>query len=86
MWFTTEQGLDGPVYGAADQWNGVGVFFDSFDNDGKVSVYLIGLGITRYLAIRYYHNILPMITILSQYSDSAIIDIYCKKFPQFKYY
>uniref|UniRef100_A0A671VGI9 Lectin, mannose-binding, 1 n=1 Tax=Sparus aurata TaxID=8175 RepID=A0A671VGI9_SPAAU len=35
MWFTTEQGLDGPVYGAADQWNGVGVFFDSFDNDGK---------------------------------------------------
>ena len=39
MWFTTEQGLDGPVYGAADQWNGVGVFFDSFDNDGKVSMY-----------------------------------------------
>ncbi|CAN9504282.1 unnamed protein product [Ophioblennius macclurei] len=35
MWFTTEQGLDGPVYGASDQWNGVGVFFDSFDNDGK---------------------------------------------------
>ncbi|KAJ4926047.1 hypothetical protein JOQ06_008231 [Pogonophryne albipinna] len=35
MWFTTEQGLDGPVYGAADQWNGVGVFFDTFDNDGK---------------------------------------------------
>uniref|UniRef100_A0A1A8I710 Lectin, mannose-binding, 1 n=1 Tax=Nothobranchius kuhntae TaxID=321403 RepID=A0A1A8I710_NOTKU len=35
VWFTTEQGLDGPVYGAADQWNGVGVFFDSFDNDGK---------------------------------------------------
>lgn len=38
MWFTAEQGLDGPVYGAADQWNGVGVFFDSFDNDGKVGV------------------------------------------------
>lgn len=36
MWFTAEQGLDGPVYGAADQWNGIGVFFDSFDNDGKV--------------------------------------------------
>ncbi|XP_074546441.1 protein ERGIC-53 [Halichoeres trimaculatus] len=35
MWFTAEQGLDGPVYGAADKWNGVGVFFDSFDNDGK---------------------------------------------------
>lgn len=38
VWFTAEQGLDGPVYGAADQWNGIGVFFDSFDNDGKVGV------------------------------------------------
>lgn len=38
VWFTSEQGLDGPVYGAADQWNGIGVFFDSFDNDGKVGV------------------------------------------------
>uniref|UniRef100_A0A8D3A024 Lectin, mannose-binding, 1 n=1 Tax=Scophthalmus maximus TaxID=52904 RepID=A0A8D3A024_SCOMX len=35
LWFTTEQGLDGPVYGAADRWNGLGIFFDSFDNDGK---------------------------------------------------
>lgn len=35
LWFTKEQGLDGPVYGAADSWNGVGIFFDSFDNDGK---------------------------------------------------
>lgn len=40
MWFTTEQGLDGPVYGAADKWNGVGIFFDSFDNDGKVCVFV----------------------------------------------
>ena len=36
---------------------------------------LLGLGITRYLAIRYYHDILPTITIISRYSDSAIIDI-----------
>ncbi|CAB1352031.1 unnamed protein product, partial [Coregonus sp. 'balchen'] len=35
IWFTTAQGLDGPVYGAADNWNGLGIFFDSFDNDGK---------------------------------------------------
>lgn len=41
MWFTSEQGLDGPVYGAADTWNGIGVFFDSFDNDGKVYVIFI---------------------------------------------
>ena len=24
------------MFGSADTWNGVGVFFDSFDNDGKV--------------------------------------------------
>uniref|UniRef100_A0A8C9SNG4 Lectin, mannose-binding, 1 n=1 Tax=Scleropages formosus TaxID=113540 RepID=A0A8C9SNG4_SCLFO len=35
IWFTSGQGLEGPVYGAADSWNGVGIFFDSFDNDGK---------------------------------------------------
>nr|XP_028604220.1 protein ERGIC-53 [Podarcis muralis] len=35
VWFTEEQGLDGPVFGAADNWNGVGIFFDSFDNDAK---------------------------------------------------
>ncbi|MEE6457937.1 hypothetical protein FKM82_000110 [Ascaphus truei] len=35
IWFTSEQGLDGNVYGASDSWNGVGIFFDSFDNDGK---------------------------------------------------
>ncbi|NWI88752.1 LMAN1 protein, partial [Pitta sordida] len=35
IWYTEEQGLEGPVFGAADKWNGVGIFFDSFDNDGK---------------------------------------------------
>ncbi|KAM3938327.1 protein ERGIC-53 isoform 1-T1 [Leptodactylus fuscus] len=35
IWFTSGQGLEGNVYGAADSWNGVGIFFDSFDNDGK---------------------------------------------------
>lgn len=39
IWFTASQGLEGPVYGAADQWNGVGIFFDSFDNDGKVNAH-----------------------------------------------
>ncbi|KAM4808994.1 protein ERGIC-53 [Rhinophrynus dorsalis] len=35
IWYTSSQGLEGNVYGAADSWNGVGIFFDSFDNDGK---------------------------------------------------
>ena len=40
-----------------------------------VSYLGLGLGITRYPTIRYYHDILPTITIISRYSDSAIIDI-----------
>ncbi|CAJ0931820.1 unnamed protein product [Ranitomeya imitator] len=36
IWYTAAQGLAGNVYGSADTWNGVGIFFDSFDNDGKV--------------------------------------------------
>ncbi|XP_028915699.1 protein ERGIC-53 [Ornithorhynchus anatinus] len=35
IWYTEAQGLEGPVFGGADSWNGVGIFFDSFDNDGK---------------------------------------------------
>lgn len=34
------EGLTGPVFGARDRWNGLGVFFDSFDNDGQVGVLL----------------------------------------------
>lgn len=33
------------MYGAADQWNGVGIFFDSFDNDGKVIAHFCILNI-----------------------------------------
>jgi len=35
FWFTSAKGLEGPVYGSSDQWIGLGVFFDSFDNDNK---------------------------------------------------
>ncbi|XP_065195902.1 protein ERGIC-53-like [Sycon ciliatum] len=34
MWFTEQKGTSGPVFGSSDQWHGLGVFFDSFDNDG----------------------------------------------------
>uniref|UniRef100_T1E5U1 Protein ERGIC-53 n=1 Tax=Crotalus horridus TaxID=35024 RepID=T1E5U1_CROHD len=45
IWYTEGQGLEGPVFGAADNWNGVGIFFDSFDNDAKKnnpSVIIVG--------------------------------------------
>ena len=35
FWYTAARGVEGPVYGSNDQWIGLGVFFDSFDNDNK---------------------------------------------------
>jgi len=36
FWYTANKGdYHGPVFGSSDKWNGLGVFFDSFDNDGK---------------------------------------------------
>jgi len=35
FWYTAAKGLEGPVYGSSDQWIGLGIFFDSFDNDNK---------------------------------------------------
>ncbi|XP_050723851.1 protein ERGIC-53-like isoform X2 [Eriocheir sinensis] len=35
LWFTDKPGVEGPVFGSSDKWNGLGVFFDSFDNDNK---------------------------------------------------
>lgn len=35
IWFTDKPGVEGPVFGSSDKWNGLGVFFDSFDNDNK---------------------------------------------------
>jgi len=36
IWYTAEKGQEGPVFGSNDKWNGLAVFFDSFDNDGQV--------------------------------------------------
>lgn len=36
IWYTTEKGdYNGDVFGSSDKWNGLGLFFDSFDNDNK---------------------------------------------------
>ena len=35
LWYTESKGVEGPVFGSNDQWNGLGIFFDSFDNDNK---------------------------------------------------
>ncbi|XP_067871245.1 protein ERGIC-53-like [Heterodontus francisci] len=35
IWYTRERGPTGPVFGAVDHWDGVGIIFDTFDNDGR---------------------------------------------------
>merc|ERR1719223_2170908 len=35
LWYTDKKGVDGDVFGSNDQWNGLGIFLDSFDNDGQ---------------------------------------------------
>lgn len=35
LWFTEGKGVEGPVFGSNDNWKGLGLFFDSFDNDNK---------------------------------------------------
>ncbi|PNF41175.1 hypothetical protein B7P43_G01436 [Cryptotermes secundus] len=36
FWYTESKGAyDGPVFGSSDKWVGLGIFFDSFDNDNK---------------------------------------------------
>ncbi|XP_062619727.1 protein ERGIC-53-like, partial [Saccostrea cucullata] len=35
VWFTEDKGQEGPVFGNQNMWRGLGVFMDSFDNDGQ---------------------------------------------------
>lgn len=35
IWFTEAKGHEGNVFGSSDQWRGLGVFLDSFDNDNQ---------------------------------------------------
>lgn len=36
FWYTAEKGdYTGDVFGSSDRWVGLGIFFDSFDNDNK---------------------------------------------------
>lgn len=53
MWVTTHKGEGGPVFGSSDQFEGLGVFFDTYKNNrpGKTFPYvmaMIGDGKTRY--------------------------------------
>ena len=34
FFFSEDKLAEGPVFGSADKWKGLAIFFDSFDNDG----------------------------------------------------
>ncbi|KAI8852669.1 legume-like lectin [Chytridium lagenaria] len=41
LWYTSQKGVEGPVYGSQDQWKGLGIFFDSSDvNTNRVTPYV----------------------------------------------
>ncbi|CDW54833.1 legume lectin family protein; ergic family protei n [Trichuris trichiura] len=42
FWYTAYKGRLGKVFGCNDQWNGLAIFLDSYDNDGKGDNPLIG--------------------------------------------
>jgi hypothetical protein len=39
VWFTKERSQPGPIFGNKDQFTGLGVILDTFDNDNKVRLY-----------------------------------------------
>ncbi|KAF5270230.1 hypothetical protein FQA39_LY08444 [Lamprigera yunnana] len=45
LWYTQSKGAyDGDVFGSSDKWVGLGIFFDSFDNDNKHNnPYIMGM-------------------------------------------
>ncbi|KAK6053325.1 Legume-like lectin family protein [Cooperia oncophora] len=43
IWYTAQMGALGPVFGANDFWTGMGIFLDSFDNDGQKNNPMIAL-------------------------------------------
>ena len=36
FWYAKDPGIIGPAFGSKDTWDGLGVIFDTYDNDGKV--------------------------------------------------
>ncbi|CAN7983434.1 unnamed protein product, partial [Ixodes hexagonus] len=44
FWYTDRKQAEGPVFGSSDKWNGLAIFFDSFDNDNKHNnPYIMGM-------------------------------------------
>ncbi|XP_069758705.1 protein ERGIC-53-like [Narcine bancroftii] len=88
IWYTKERGTMGPVYGADDHWHGVGIFFDTFDNDGSKNNPIVlvvqndgqltydhmkdGAGQASGTCLRDYRNIYDPIRVRIRYYQRAL--------------
>ena len=53
MWITKQRGQQGPVFGSADKFEGLGIFFDTYKNNRPGTVFplvmaMVGDGQTSY--------------------------------------
>jgi mannose-binding lectin 2 len=53
MWLTKQRGQEGPVFGMADQFEGLGIFIDTYKNNRPGTVFpyvmaMVGDGETKY--------------------------------------
>ncbi|KAF7268601.1 lectin, mannose binding protein ergic53 [Rhynchophorus ferrugineus] len=56
FWYTQNKGAyDGEAFGSSDQWTGLGIFFDSFDNDNKHNNPYI-FSIVNDGSVKFYHQ------------------------------
>jgi hypothetical protein len=55
LWYTEEIGKEGPVFGSNDHWVGLGVFLDSFDNDGQqvLDTLFLEVNISLFLTVNF---------------------------------
>ncbi|CAF1593851.1 unnamed protein product, partial [Adineta ricciae] len=56
IWFTEKPGSEGSVFGSNDQWNGLGIFLDSFDNDALQNNPIIAVMINDGTKVYDHHN------------------------------
>lgn len=55
-------GKPGPVFGSSDNWKGMGLFFDSFDNDGEVS-FLCFNGLSIFMCVLKLRTVILLINV-----------------------
>ncbi|KAJ3212596.1 Protein ERGIC-53-like [Dinochytrium kinnereticum] len=59
FWYAKDPGLEGPVYGVADKWTGLGLFFDTAEvNENRFTPYLFAIVNDGRVEIHNRHDVL----------------------------